>query len=194
MPLHPTRRGFIAGSLLLSLGHAAANGDDELPSQPPNEEVAVLLRRREELLKQQRQLGERWKVANAQLPDWCKPGHKYRDIDGNEFGSRVGWPPLTEPIPVEALGFLVRASPLDLREIFEKNVRINGRSEAIDGYRASIMDLRRQLSDRRRIERMMGLPRTADWLPIDLDIEAIEEHLASGKQTKKSDSRPRFIL
>ncbi|EFI50035.1 hypothetical protein [Afipia sp. 1NLS2] len=179
MPLRPTRRGFIAGSLLLPLTQTAVRADSELPSQPPNEEVAVLLRRRDELLEQQRQLDERWKIAYAQLPDWCKLGPKYRDIEGNEFGPRVGWPPFSKPIPVEGLGLLVRPSPDDLRRLFEDEVQRIGRTKAIDNYRASITDLRSQLSKRRRIERIMGLPRTADWLPIDKEIERIEGLLVS---------------
>ena len=174
MLLHLTRRGFIAGSLLLPLTHTTAKADNEPLSQPQNEEVAALLRRRGELLEQQRQLDEQWKIANAQLPDWCKPGHKYRDIEGKEFGPKEGWPPVSKPIPVEDFGFLVRPSPYDLREIFERNARNNGRSEAIDNYRASIRGLRSRLSERRRIARMMELPRTVDWLPIDQEIENIE--------------------
>lgn len=177
MPLHPTRRGFIAGSLLLPLAGSAAKADDESPSQPPNEEVASLLHRRDELLEQQRQLDERWRIANARLPNWCKPGHKYRDIKGIEFGERVGWPPLSTPIVVEGVGFLVRASIQDLRNLFEGEVGGQSREKAIDNYRASITDLRCQLSKRRCMERMLDLPQTTDWLPIDLEIEAIEERL-----------------
>lgn len=178
MAFQSTRRRFIAGSLLLPLTQTAAKADNESPSQPPNEEVVALLRRRDELLSQQRRLDERWKIANARLPDWCRPGHKYCDIAGRGFGDRVGWPPLSTPIVVEGVGFLVRASIQDLRELFEDEAARLGRKRAIDNYRASITDLRGQLSKRRRVERMLDLPQTTDWLPIDLEIEAIEERLA----------------
>jgi hypothetical protein len=108
MAFQSTRRRFIAGSRLLPLTHAAAKADREPPSQPPNQEVSA---DRDELLKQQRQLDERWKIANAQLPDWCKPGHKYRDIEGKGFGDRVRWPPLSARIAIDGVGLLVRASP-----------------------------------------------------------------------------------
>jgi hypothetical protein len=176
-----TRRGFIAGSLLLPLTQTAAKADIELLSQPPHEEVTALLRRHDELLEQQRQLDERWKIANAQLPDWCKPGPKYRDIEGREFGPLEGWPPLSTPVVVEGVGFLVRASPCDLRKLFEKDVQRIGRKEASDGCRAAISNIRRKKRERRRIEQMLGLPRTIDWLPIDLEIERIESALAAMK-------------
>jgi hypothetical protein len=179
MSLQSTRRGFVAGSLLLPLTQTSTKTDQEFVTIPPNEEISILSRRRAELLEQRRQLDERWKIAYAQLPDWCRPGPKYRDIEGRECGPRVGWPPLSKPIQVEGLGFLVRASPADLREIFEKVARDSGQSEAISRYRASIVDLRRQLSERRCVERLMGLPKTADWLPIDREIEEIEVLLAS---------------
>ncbi len=173
-----TRRGFIARSLLLPLTQTAVKADNESPPQPSNEGVAVLLRRRDELLNQQRQLDEQWKIANARLPDWCKPGPKYRDIEGKDFGPLEGWPPLSTPVVVEGVGFLVRASIQDLRELFEDEIRGRSRGKAIDHYRTSITDLRCQLSKRRRMERMLNLPQTTDWLPIDLEIEAIEERLA----------------
>lgn len=110
MSLQPTRRGFIAGSLILPLTQTSTKASPESVTISPNEEIAILLRRREELLEQRRQLDERWKVAYAQLPDWCRPGPKYRDIDGHDYGPRVGWPPLSKPIQVGGLGFLVRAS------------------------------------------------------------------------------------
>ena len=179
MVFQSTRRGFITGSLLLPLTQIAAKADNEPPAQPPNEGVAALLRRRDELLAQQRQLDERWKIANAQLPDWCKPGHKYRDIKGKEFGERVGWPPLPRPIAVEGLGFLLRPSPYDLRRLFEDQVKWLGDEKAAHSYRASIADLRRKQCERRCIERIVGLPRTADWLPIDEEIEEIEDAIAS---------------
>lgn len=177
MAFQPTRRGFIAGSLLLPLSRTAAKAGNESSSQPPNEEVAALLRRRNELLERQRQLDQRWKIANEQLPDWCKPGHKYRDIGGREFGPPEGWPPLSEPIAVEGIGFLIRASPHDLRVLFDEDIQRIGQEKAINNYRASITCVRRRLSERRHIERVMGLPRTADWLPIDLEVEAIEAAL-----------------
>lgn len=164
MAFQSTRRRFIAGSLLFPLTQAAAKADNEPQSQPLNEEAVALLGRRNELLEQQRQLDERWKIANAQLPDWCKPGPKYRNIEGREFGPLEGWPPLSTPVVVEGVGFLVRASPVDLREQFSKDVRIRGGAEAIDRYRASIKDLRGRLSEARQLERAVGLPRTADWL------------------------------
>ena len=63
--------------------------------------------------------------------------------------------------------------------MFDNNVQSNGRDKAINSYRASITDLRSKLSERRRIERMLRLPRTADWLPIDMEIEEIENTLAT---------------
>ncbi|RTL67101.1 MAG: hypothetical protein EKK42_15090 [Pseudonocardiaceae bacterium] len=174
MPLHPTRRGFIAGSLLLPLTQTAAKADSELSSPPPNNEAAALLRRRDELLEQQRQLDERWKIANAQLPDWCKPGHKYRDIKGKEFGGRVGWPPLSEPIPIEGVGFLVRPSPRDLRNLLSREAREIEHSRTLHNYRNNIRNLRGQLAARRQIVREVGLPRSVDWAPIDQEIEVIE--------------------
>jgi len=58
MSLHPTRRGFIAGSLLLPLTHTAAKPNSESPAQSPSQEVAALLHRRDELLELQRQLDQ----------------------------------------------------------------------------------------------------------------------------------------
>ncbi|WP_454002228.1 hypothetical protein [Afipia felis] len=177
--MQPTRRGFIAGSLLLPLTQTSTKAGLKSVTVSLNEEIPALLRRRDELLEQRRQLDERWKIAYEQLPDWCRPGPKYRGIDGHGYGPRVGWPPLSKPIQVEGLGFLVRASPHDLREIFEKAARNSGLSDTIGGsYRASISNLRAQMSERRRVTRAVGLPQTADWLPIDQGIEKIEALLA----------------
>jgi len=178
MTMQPTRRRFIAGSLLLPLTQTVARADNEPPAQPPSEEVAALLRRRDELLEQQRQLDEQWKIANARLPDWCKPGPKYRDIKGKEFGERVGWPPLSEPILLESARLLIRASPYDLRRLFEDDAQRIGRIKASERYLASIADLRRKQCERRCIERMVWLPRTVDWLLIDKEIEEIEDAVA----------------
>lgn len=177
MSLHPTRRRFIAGSLLLPLTDTAAKADSKHSGQPPNEEVAALLRRRDELLEQQRQLDERWKVANAQLPDWCKPGPKYRDQKGKEFGPLEGWPPITELLVVEDGLVLLRPSLRDLRELFDLAER-NDPNEARVNYRRRVRLVRRTVAQRRKVEAGLGLPRTKDWLPIDLEIEAIEAHLA----------------
>lgn len=192
MPMHPTRRGFIAGSLLLPL--AAATADNESPAQPPNEEVAALLRRRDELLEQQRQLDERWKIANAQLPDWCKPGPKYRDADGKEFGPLEGWPPIAVLLVVEEGIVLLRPSLRDLRELFNLEERTDP-NEARINYQRRVRLVRRSAAQRRKVEAKLGLPRTRDWLPIDLEIEAIEARIVLANEVmKKGDPRQRFIL
>jgi hypothetical protein len=186
MSLHPTRRGFLAGSLLLPLTTTAAEADNDLSSPPPSNEVAALLRRRDELLEQQRQLDERWKVANVQLPDWCKPGHKYRDNDGKEFGPLEGWPPIPEVLAVKERFVLLRPSLRDLTALFDLE-RCDDPNEARVNYRRRVRLVRRAVTQRRKVEAELGLPRTKDWLPIDLEIEAIEARLslANGADEKK---------
>jgi hypothetical protein len=182
MPLHPTRRGFLAGSLLLPLTQTAAKADNESPAQPLNNEVAALLRRRDELLEQQRQLDERWKIANEQLPDWCKPGPKYRDLKGKEFGPLEGWPPITELLVVDNSTVLLRPSLRNLRELFDMAERTDP-NEARIGYQRRVRLVRRAVAQRRKIEAELGLPRTKDWLPIDIEIEATEARLALANGT-----------
>lgn len=180
MEFQSTRREFVLGSLLLPLTSPSTKAALDSPTNSNDKAVAALLRRRDELLEQRRQLDERWKIANARLPDWCKLGLKYRDRDGKDHGPLVGWPPITEPIPVAEHGYLVRPSPSDLRQLLQIEVEGVGRTKARQIYRWRIRCLRGQLAERRRISNVLNQPRTGDWLPIDLEIEGIEARLSAG--------------
>lgn len=171
-----TRRGFIAGSLLLPVTQTSTKADQGCVTALPNE-IAALIRRRDELLEKRRILDDRWKVAYEQMPEWSKPGRQFCDQIGSLFGRTVGWPPSAEPIAVDAHKFLVRPSPGDLRKVLVSDTRAVGKAQALESYRRRIGLLRSQLAERRQLARRIGLPQTADWLPIDCEIEETEAEL-----------------
>jgi len=89
---------------------------------------------------------------------------------------------------------LLRPSLRDLRELFDLAER-NDPNEARVSYRRRVRLVRRAVTQRRKVEAELGLPRTKDWLPIDLEIEAIEAHLALRiALIKKVEPSQRFIL
>lgn len=89
---------------------------------------------------------------------------------------------------------MLRPSLRDLRELFDLAER-NDPNEARVSYRRRVRLVRRAVTQRRKVEAELGLPRTKDWLPIDLEIEAIEAHLALRiALIKKVEPSQRFIL
>lgn len=170
MSSNPTRRGFIAASLVLSaaapIADAIAIGDVE---------KFRLIQRREYLESEIAKLDQEWAAAYAKLPSWCRPGPKYRNRNGRMFGGTVGWPDMgSDAIKLPSGDCLVRPS---IREVFE--LRQSDRAFMAHGDSESLFVCRLEavvgrLREQRRAERNVVLPRSSAWLPLETELEAIE--------------------
>jgi hypothetical protein len=175
MPSNPTRRGFIAASLVVP---AALPAIDALAIDDP--ERFRLIQRREYLQSEITKLDRQWTLAYAKLPPWCRPSHKFRDEQGRTFGPTVGWPEIDgHPIQVNRLQWLIRPSPLDLRDLFGEETESMGRDLAALNYRVRIRHLRSRLREQRKVQQCVGLPISRDWLPLDLELEEVDAEISS---------------
>ncbi|WIG52690.1 MAG: hypothetical protein OJF48_003609 [Afipia sp.] len=170
MPSNPTRRSFIAASLVAPTAMPVI---DVLAIDDP--ERLRLIQRREYLQSEIAKLDRQWAVAYAKLPSWCRPGPKFRDADGRMFGGVVGWPDADlDAIKLPSGVFLVRPSVRDIFELRQSD-RLSmdyGAREKL--FRFQLSALFRRLRQRRQIETAVKLPRTSAWLPLDTELEAIE--------------------
>ena len=175
MPSHPTRRTFIAASLIAP---AALPINDALAIDDP--ERLRLIQRREYLQLEIAKLDRQWTLAYAKLPSWCRPGHKFRNEQGRTFGPTVGWPETdVHAIQMNPTQCLIRPSPHDLRGFFEEDARSSGRDAAALNYRIRISHLRSRLKQQREVNRSVALPTSCDWLPLDLGLEEVEAAMSS---------------
>ncbi len=173
MPSNPTRRSFIAASLVAS---AAVPKIDALAEV--DVERLRLIQRREYLQSEIAKLDRQWALAYAKLPCWCKAGPKYKDELGAAFGPTVGWPEINSPIQISEELWLSRPSPGDLRGLIEQEIPTLGRSVATSNYRLRVKNLRDRLRLRREIHESIDLPVSRDWERFDLELEVIEEALS----------------
>lgn len=170
MPSHPTRRTFIATSLAASAAVSTIDPFAEVDVEPFR-----LMERRKHLQSAIAKLDRQWALAYAKLPSWCRPGPKYRDQDGRMFGGVVGWPDLgLDSIMLNTGVFLVRPS---IRDVFElrrsdRAFMAHGESERLFVCRLEAVVGR--LRQQRRVERAVALPRSSAWLPLEIELEAIE--------------------
>lgn len=175
MPSNPTRRSFIAASLVAP---AALPAIDVLAIDDP--ERLRFIQRREYLQSEIAKLDRQWALAYAKLPSWCRPGPKYRDQAGRMFGGIVGWPDMeSDAIKLESGLLLARPS---IRDVFA--LRLNdcvrmahGDSEALFARRLKMVVGR--LRQQRRSESAVGLPRSSAWLSLEIELEAIEAAIPS---------------
>lgn len=175
MPSNPTRRRFIAASLIAP---AALPVIDVFPIDDP--ERHRLMQRREYLQSEIAKLDQRWALAYAELPSWCRSGPKFRDKQGKTFGPTVGWPKTDmHAIQMNPTQWLIRPSPHDLREFFEEDAGSFGRDAAALNYRIRISHLRSRLKQQRETNRSVALPTSRDWLPLDLELEEVEVAISS---------------
>lgn len=59
-------------------------------------QIDKLYGERTELAARSRVLHEQWKAAEASMPWWARPGHKYVRSDGEWVGESVGWPAIDD--------------------------------------------------------------------------------------------------
>ena len=156
---------FVDYSGLLLRSTADVGGVDEL--QP-------LWLRRRDLISRSCELERIWLERRSQLPEWCLPGPKYLDSDGNRRGPIVGWPETCCDLIVDADKWLLRPSPKDFRRLYnsESGVHVeSARARYVDRMRL----LRRRLHERRVLISKVGLPTTSDWTILDTEIGLIEQ-------------------
>lgn len=116
-------------------------------------ELDYLTARRARLERCRDQLDRQWAAAYRELPDWCRPGPKYTDIEDNVFGPNVGWPGAErEAIPLSDGCILLQPSPADLRALFNQDVAEHSRQTAIERYRTESRQLISRLRARRALQ------------------------------------------
>lgn len=170
MPSHPTRRRFIATSLVAP---AALPAIDALAIDDP--ERIRLIQRREYLHSEIAKLDRRWALAYAKLPSWCRPGSKYRDQDGRMFGGTVGWPDAgLDVIKLPSGDCLVRPSIRDVFELRQSDRAFMAHGESERLFVCRLKAVVGRLREQRRAERNVALPRSSAWLPLETELEAIE--------------------
>ncbi|MBN9602593.1 MAG: hypothetical protein J0G33_06650 [Afipia felis] len=169
-----SRRRFVEGSALLILGNTA----DSVASELDHPSIERMKARRTHLMAECERLDRLWCEAQSKMPWHLLPGPKFRGEYGEGYGPRVGWPAdLLGRIKLKTGFVLVRPSPRDLRELFEQDALEKGRETAAINYRQRIRQLRARLGLKRQWESDVGMPRTLDWEPLDIEIEAIDESL-----------------
>ncbi|WP_425989887.1 hypothetical protein [Afipia sp. DC4300-2b1] len=170
MPSHPTRRTFIAASLVAP---AALPAIDALTIDDP--ERIRLIQRREYLHSEIAKLDRRWALAYAKLPLWCRPGPKYRDQDGRMFGGTVGWPDAgLNSIELDTGVYLARPSIRDIFELRRADRWLMAYDESEKLFVCRLRKLVSRLREKRRVERAAELPRSSAWLALEIELEAIE--------------------
>jgi hypothetical protein len=180
---NPTRRKIIATMAALPvIGHCGGHADNNMPLDPQESDLTRLWFKRAELIAQRDALDQRWLEVRRRLPSWTMPGPKYLDADERPEGPRVGWPAAipTEMVKLNDGRVLVRPSPADLRAIYNAETQSMSASQAKANYRVRSRQLLIRLRAMRACTASYGLPVTADWVPIDASIDAIElaiEHI-----------------
>lgn len=186
MPSNPTRRSFIAASLVTSATWPAS---DAFAIDDP--ERLRLMRRREYLQSEIARLDREWALAYGKLPSWCRLGHKFRNEQGKTFGPTVGWPEIDgHPIQINCLQWLIRPSPLDLRALFGEETESMGKDLAALNYRVRVRHLRSRLRERREVQQCVGLPISRDWLPLDLELEEVDAEISSRSRDRCPEHSP----
>ncbi len=172
-----TRRGFIAGSLLAPAALSSANlVSNEVIAD--GDYVLRLQLRRDQLLSEIRALDQKWRSAYEELPSWCRPGPKYLDCNGELFGPTVGWPAAeTNCIALDSGVVLMRPSVRDIFELREADHIPKSGDLAEQEFRSQLRNFRDRMRWQWQIQRDVGLPRTSDWLPLETEIEWIDEVL-----------------
>lgn len=169
-----SRRRFVEGSALLILGATP----DSAVSEPNDPRVEQLKMRRAHLMAECERLDRTWHEAQEKMPLHLLPGPKFMNEHGEGCGPRVGWPAdLRGQIKLNTGLVLVRPSTRDLRELFDQEKVDRGREAAAMSYRQRVRQLRDRLRMKRQWESDVGMPRTSDWEPLDIEIEAIDEVL-----------------
>lgn len=169
-----SRRRFVEGSALLILGTTPSSGASEVD----HPSIERLKARRAHLMAECERLDWMWREAQGKMPWHLLPGPKFMTEHGEGCGPRVGWPAdLSGRIKLNTGLVLVRPSPRDLRELFDQERVDRGREAAAISYRQRVRQLRDRLRMKRRWESDVGMPRTSDWEPLDIEIEAIDEVL-----------------
>lgn len=170
MPSHPSRRSFIAASLVAP---AALPAIGALAMDDP--ERLRLIQRREYLQSEIAKLDRQWTLAYAKLPSWCRPGPKYRDQDGRMFGGIVGWPDMgSDAIKLDSGQLLARPSIRDVFKLRQPDRIAKACDDSERIFACRLKTLIGRLREQRRVERGVGLPRSSAWLPLEVELEVID--------------------
>lgn len=142
------------------------------------DELQPLWLRRRGLISRSCELARIWLERRSQLPEWCLPGPKYLDSDGNRRGPIVGWPETCCDLIVDADKWLLQPSPKDFRRLYNSEAGLHAESAcAHDLDRMRL--LRRRLHERRVLISKVDLPTTSDWKILDTEIGLIERTIFS---------------
>lgn len=167
----PSRRLILQGAVALPFVGCSA-----FSSRSTNrriDELQPLWLRRRDLISRSDELDRKWREARSQLPEWCLPGRKHLNSDGNKTGPVVGWPETCGDLIADGGKWLLRPSPKDFRRLYDREAEVHTES-ARARYVGRMRLLRSRLRERRVLIAKVGLPITSDWKVLDTEIELVE--------------------
>lgn len=174
----PSRRLILKGAATLSIVGCSALSSKSTADVGCVSELQPLWLRRRDLISRSCELDRIWLERRSQLPEWCLPGPKYLDSDGNRIGSVVGWPETCGDLIADGDKWLLRPSPKDFRRLYNSEAGVHAAS-ACARYLDRMRLLRRRLRERRVLIAKVGLPITSDWKILDTEIELVERTIFS---------------
>jgi len=169
----PSRRLILQGAASLPLVGYSALSFRSAADNGRVDELQPLWLRRRDLISRSCELDRIWLERRSQLPEWCLPGPKYQNSDGNRTGSVVGWPETCGDLIADGDKWLLRPSPRDFRRLHDSEAGLHAES-AYARYLEWMRLLRSRLRERRVLIAKIGLPITSDWKVLDTEIESIE--------------------
>jgi hypothetical protein len=156
-PTPIARRSFLAVTVPI----AATATTAALGAGSSRQEIDALYAERTELAARSRILREEHEAAEASMPWWAQPGHKYVRSDGLWVGESVGWPAIDDGrLPLYPNAWLnKRVSPHEIckdREIDAKRASMRP-YEAHARYRRRMRDLIARLRRQREEKAKAGV-------------------------------------
>lgn len=118
----PSRRLILQGAVTLPFNGFSALSSRSTADVGRVDELQPLWVRRRDLISRFCELDRIWLERRSQLPEWCLPGPKYLDSDGNKTGSVVGWPETSGDLVADGDKWLLRPSPKDFRPLYDREV------------------------------------------------------------------------
>lgn len=169
----PSRRLILQGAVTLPFVGCSAFSSRSTTGDGRFDELQSLWLRRRDLITRSDELDRIWLERRSQLPEWCLPGRKYQNSDGNKTGPVVGWPETCGDLIADGDKWLLRPSPRDFRRLFDSEAEVYPET-ACERYIERMRLLRRRLRERRALISKVGLPITSDWKVLDTEIESVE--------------------
>lgn len=173
----PSRRRILQGAVVLPLVNFADMPHRTSAHNGCADELQSLWLRRKDLISRSCELDRLWLERRSQLPEWCLPGPKYHNSNGNTEGPIVGWPESSDPV-ADCDRWLLRPSPMDFRRLFNDEAATQVET-ACALYVNRMRLLRSRLRERRALISEVGLPASSDWKVLDTEIESIEQTILS---------------